>query len=76
MGTVSPRLATGTKVRVKANIGGKAVWQLRVIDPGGFANAQNFTAHFGLGDATTVEILRIEWTSGTVQEFKNVSLNQ
>jgi len=75
-GTASPRLATGTKVRVKANIGGKAVWQLRVIDPGGFANAQNFIAHFGLGDATTADIVRIEWTSGTVQELKNVSLNQ
>ena len=76
VGTASPRSGSGTKVRVKANIHGQPVWQLRVIDPGGFANAQNFTAHFGLDDATNVDVLRIEWTSGTVQELKNVPVNQ
>ncbi|MBU6401016.1 MAG: immunoglobulin domain-containing protein [Verrucomicrobia bacterium] len=76
VGTASPRSATGTKVRVKATIRGKSMWQLRVIDPGGFANAQNFTAHFGLGDATNVDVLRIEWTSGRVQELNNVPARQ
>ncbi len=76
VGTSSPRLGTGTKVRVKATIRGKPMWQLRVIDPGGFANGQNFTAHFGLGDATNVDVLRIEWTSGVVQELTNVPVKQ
>jgi hypothetical protein len=76
VGTASPRLGTGAKVRVKAMIRGNPIWQVRVIDPGGFANAQNFIAHFGLGDATNVDVLHIEWTSGTIQELKNVSVNQ
>ncbi len=76
VGTVSPRSATGTKVRVRATINGRPMWQLRVIDLGGFAMGQNSTAHFGLGDATNVEMLRIEWTSGTVQEFRNVAVRQ
>ena len=54
-GTVSPRWGTGTKVRVKVTIRGKAMWQLRVIDPGGWSNGQNFIAHFGLGDATNLD---------------------
>jgi enediyne biosynthesis protein E4 len=76
VGTASPRSGTGTRVRVKATIRGQSVWQLRVIDPGGFANGQNFTAHFGLGDATNVDVLRIEWTSGQVQELQNVPAKQ
>jgi hypothetical protein len=76
VGTASPRMGSGTKVQVKATIRGKPISQLRVIDPGGFANAQNFTAHFGLGDATNVDVLRIEWTSGIVQEFTNVAVRQ
>jgi hypothetical protein len=34
------------------------------------------THHFGLGDATKVDTLRIEWPSGTVQELKDVPANQ
>jgi hypothetical protein len=33
-------------------------------------------AHFGLGDATNVTTLRIEWPSGIVQELPNVAANQ
>jgi hypothetical protein len=76
VGTVSPRSATGAKVRVKATIGGKPMCQLRVIDLGGFVMGQNSTAHFGLGDATNVDLLRIEWTSGAVQELTNVAIKQ
>lgn len=76
LGTVSPRSATGTKVRVKATIQGQPMWQLRVIDLGGLVMGQNFTAHFGLGDATNVDVLRIEWTSGAVQELYNVPVKQ
>jgi len=35
-----------------------------------------FIAHFGLGDATQADILRIEWPSGIVQELTNVPANQ
>jgi hypothetical protein len=33
-------------------------------------------AHFGLGDATNVTTLRIEWPSGSVQEFTDVAAGQ
>jgi hypothetical protein len=33
-------------------------------------------AHFGLGDATKLEVLRIEWPSGAVQEFQGVAARQ
>lgn len=35
-----------------------------------------FRAHFGLGDAATVDTLRIEWPSGLVQEFHDVAAKQ
>ena len=34
------------------------------------------TAHFGLGESTNVDTLRIEWPSGAVQEFHQVSPRQ
>jgi ASPIC/UnbV protein len=37
---------------------------------------QELEAHFGLGDATNVETLRIEWPSGHVTEVHNVAANQ
>jgi hypothetical protein len=49
------------------------MWQLGLINSGCTCwGGQSFVAHFGLGDATNVDLLRIEWTSGTVQELYNV----
>lgn len=77
VGTASPRDGTGAKVRAKATIRGKEVWQLRVINSGGTClGGQSLMGHFGLGDATKVDVLRIEWTSGTVQELYNVPVKQ
>jgi hypothetical protein len=77
IGTSSPRWGTGAKVRVKATIGGESMWRLRLIDAGGTPwGGQSFVAHFGLGDATMVDTLRIEWTSGIVQELRDVMPRQ
>ena len=76
VGTVANRSAIGAKVRVHASIGGKTFWQLREINNGGGWNSVPLVAHFGLGDATNVDTLRIEWPSGTVQEFPNVPAKQ
>ena len=32
--------------------------------------------HFGLGDATNVDLVRVEWPSGLVQELRDVAPNQ
>lgn len=74
-GTASNGAAIGAKVRARSTIFGKEVTQLREI-PGGNRCQNDLRAHFGLGDATAVTTLRIEWPSGTVQEFSNVAPNQ
>jgi hypothetical protein len=76
VGTRSNRSAIGAKVRAKATIGGKTFCQLREISTGSGWAQNAMEAHFGLGDATNVETLRIEWPSGTVQEFQNVPARQ
>ena len=76
VGTRSNRSAIGAKVRVKATVGGRTFWQLREINTGNGWNQSALEAHFGLGNATNVETLRIEWPSGTVQEFPNVAARQ
>jgi hypothetical protein len=77
MGTVSNRAAIGAKVRVHATIGGKAMWQMRVIGTGaGYASQNELRAHFGLGDATVADEVRIEWPSGIVQTLSNVAVKQ
>jgi uncharacterized repeat protein (TIGR03803 family) len=76
IGTIANRSAIGAKVRVKATIHGKTFWQLREITGGGGWNLQPLMAHFGLGDATNIDTLRIEWPSGTLQEFHDVAPKQ
>jgi hypothetical protein len=41
-----------------------------------FGGNNNPIAHFGLGDATGVETLRVEWPSGQVTELHSVSVRQ
>jgi hypothetical protein len=71
LGTKSNRAAIGAKVRVKSMIGGKTLWQVREISGNVWQNDQR--PHFGLGDATNAELVRIEWPSGIVEEFADVA---
>ena len=76
IGTVGNRSAIGAKVRALATIQGKSFWQLHEVTGGGARWSQPLVTHFGLGDATNVDTLRIEWPSGTVQEIHNVAARQ
>jgi hypothetical protein len=76
VGQASNRSGIGAKVRVHATIGGKTFWQLREVSRGGGRWIQPLVAHFGLGDATNVDTLRIEWPSGIVQTLTNVAPKQ
>jgi hypothetical protein len=76
IGTAANRSAIGAKVRVRATIGGRTFWQMREISTGGGRWVQPLVAHFGLGDGTNVDTMRIEWPSGTVQEFHNMAPKQ
>lgn len=77
LGTASNRSAVGAKVRVLATIRGKTFWQLREVSGGsGYCSQNDLRVHFGLGDATAVETIRIEWSSGIVQELGNLPADQ
>ncbi|MHB1309674.1 MAG: FG-GAP-like repeat-containing protein, partial [Limisphaerales bacterium] len=76
VGTASNRDGVGAKVRAKAKYAGKVRWQRRDISAGDGYNGNHLYAHFGLGNATNVMTLRIEWPSGAVQELANIAPNQ
>jgi hypothetical protein len=77
VGTDSNRSAIGTTVCVKANIAGTNRWQMRqIVGNEGWLSFNNLDVVVGLGDATVVDTLRIEWPSGIVQELHNVPVKQ
>jgi len=77
VGVISNRSAIGAKVRIFATIQGKSFWQLREVSGGaGYCSQNDLRVHFGLGDAATVESLRIEWPSGITQFLRDVAVNQ
>ena len=75
-GTTSNRSAIGTRVRVHAMIGGKDVWQLREVSAQNTFNGQSsLIQHFGLGDATQILQLRIEWPRGLIETMADVPVD-
>lgn len=76
-GTQSNRSAIGAKIRIKATIDGEAVWQVREIrSQSGYAGQNSLVAHFGLGDATSVDTMYIDWPAIGRQIMTAVSLDQ
>jgi hypothetical protein len=76
-GRPSNRAAIGAKVHVLANIDGQSFWQMREISGGNGSGSQNeLPANFGLGDATLVDSLKIEWPSGLTTAYSNVQPNR
>ena len=43
---------------------------------GGSGHQDDLRPHFGLGDATNVDVVRFEWPSGIIEEFTNVAPRQ
>jgi hypothetical protein len=74
VGTASNRSGIGAAVRVRATIGGQTFWQRRQIAAQTYESA--LEAHFGLGDAASVETFRVEWPSGQVTELHDVAVRQ
>lgn len=73
VGTVSPRAAIGAKVYVTS--GGKT--QLREQSSGYHRWSQNHSRiHVGLAGNTSVDEIRVEWPSGHVDVFNNVSADR
>jgi len=76
VGTVSNRSAIGARVRLKATLGGKAVWQLRELSSqNSFCGMNSPRIHFGLADAQRIDSVLIEWPSGLVEAYENLEVN-
>lgn len=78
IGTTSNRSAIGASIRLKASIFGQQTWQMRAItgSPTGDRGQNDQRVHFGLGDASVVDTLVINWPSGNEETYTNVSANQ
>ncbi len=77
IGTESNRSAIGARVWVTAIIGGQSVTQLREISAqSGYCGQNSMTAHFGLGDATMVEAVRVKFLGGQDTVFTAIFANQ
>ncbi len=64
-GSVSNKNAIGAKIYVTAVIGGSLVTQLREVSAQtGQCGQNSMTQHFGLGNATLIQTLQIQWPSG------------
>ena len=76
VGTNSNKTAIGAKVFGTATIYGVPVTQMVEVSAqtGGGAGGQNsMKVHFGLGDASSFDELRVEWPSGNIQYVSNQS---
>ena len=74
-GVSSNKAAIGTKVRLKAVINGLPVWQTQEITPQTGYNSQNLWLHFGLGNAVTIDSIKVEWINGLTHYFTGVPVN-
>ncbi len=76
IGTVSNRSAIGAKIKLKATINNRQVTQQREVNSVSGHNGQNMLrAHFGLGDANSIEELTIEWPSGIIDVYQNIQVD-
>jgi hypothetical protein len=77
IGSPSNRAAIGARTHVQTTVGGQVRRQIRDITSGeGYQSPAALTADFGLGSAAVAESITIEWPSGRVEEYRNVTANQ
>jgi len=79
VGTLSNTSAIGAKVRVKANIFGNDTWQMNEISGqtgGGLGSQNSLNAEFGLGDASVIDSIIIEWPNSENWDTINIEMNR
>lgn len=77
IGIQSNTNAIGAKVKVNAIINGQTVWQVREVrSQSGYAGQNSMIVHFGLGDATQVDSIVIDWPAGGKQTIGQTTPNQ
>ncbi|MBM3238040.1 CRTAC1 family protein [Candidatus Poribacteria bacterium] len=73
VGSKSNRDGIGTRIKVVAD--GKS--QIREVKSGGsYPSHSDMRLHFGLGEATSADLVEIRWPSGLVERFEGVKANQ
>lgn len=76
-GRLSNRSGIGAKIRLNAMLAGEPVWQMREISAKtGFMSQSEPVAHFGLGNATVVDSIRVEWPSGYTDTLLDLAVDQ
>ncbi|SMD31976.1 Por secretion system C-terminal sorting domain-containing protein [Reichenbachiella faecimaris] len=76
-GTASNQSAIGAKVKVTATINGEVTVQMREVSSQSCYNGQNsLRAHFGLGDASSIDLVEVIWPLGQSESFDDVDINQ
>jgi hypothetical protein len=73
IGTQSNRNGIGAKVYVTS---GNRTQYTEVRSGSSFLSHNDFRLHFGVGDAKTIDLIRIEWPSGIKQELNKIQPNQ
>lgn len=74
VGVTCDRDAIGATVTVQTSADRKRVRQLTAGD--GYQSSNQRQLVFGLGDATRVTTLRVQWPSGTMQEFNDLAVDR
>lgn len=73
IGTLSNESAIGARITVEAN---GEIFIDQVMAGNGYATQNSLTQHFGLGNATMIDRVSVQFPSGIVNELENVSPNQ
>jgi hypothetical protein len=77
VGTKSNRDGIGARVTVRSTENATSHQQMQEVrSGGGYISQSDFRLHFGLGQATTADVIEIRWPSGATQRLENVPANQ
>jgi hypothetical protein len=68
-GNATNRSAIGSKVKIRAIINGSPVWLTRSVEGQSGYCGQNLDLHFGLGNTSIVDSIKVEWQSGNIEHY-------
>lgn len=75
-GTDSNTSAVGAEVFLTSIINGQEVTQTRhIAAASGYCSQNSYSVHFGLGNSSIIDEVRIEWPSGLSETYVDVSVN-
>ena len=73
---LSNRNGIGARVEISTGSGINEVIQIRDVRSGeGFRYMGSLNTHFGIGQATSINYIRIKWPSGIVDQINNPDIN-